>query len=355
MVPDENDQLNSVTLEETESRAGDFDTDSKAPVPRREVLTILRRVAESIEAARKEGVAHRDIKPSNIFLFDKEAKTVLSDFGVLGSLEYRSPEQFQLPEEIDSRTDVYSLGVLLFELLTGTLPFRGDPQEVETNKQITEKPPSVLEIDKTIPPEYDAVIQRALAKNPEDRFPNVKSMINTLELFVDSSDLRLVIEDVVSLNHRHTPDYLANIILPYLKGFIQIQGIIDEIRGFTSSPAEILAIRKGSVAVDITGGIRDTVELVLDNIVPWRRENHKKLKQAEAEQKEAEAQKAQATVEIETDKAKAEAELLRAQAEQQKLENQKSQLEIMKLTIDMLNQVAPNLTEERRLLYAMKL
>jgi hypothetical protein len=150
-------------------------------------------------------------------------------------------------------------------------------------------------------------------------------------------------------------NYLSKYILPYINAISELNSVIDEINGRSPTNIEILAIRKGSVTVDITGGIRDTFELIFDNIVPWRRENHKKLKQAEAEQKEADAKKAHATIEGETEKIEAEAELLRAQVEKQKLENQKTQLEIMKLTIDMLKQIAPNLTEERRLLYAMKL
>lgn len=178
--------------------------------------------------------------------------------------------------------------------------------------------------------------------------------------------LRLMLEG--SRAQPLTVAYLTETVMPYINALITIQQVIDEIKGNESSDVEILAIRQGSIAIDLTGGIRDTVQLVLDLIVPWRRENQKQLaqldvavKENELKQKEAEVERARATLDADTEKAtadahkaQAEADLLRQQERQLALANKKAELELFDLTLAMVDKIKPGLTDSERLYYATR-
>ncbi len=160
---------------------------NKIPLP--EVINIFSQVLEGIAYAHSRGVIHRDIKPSNIFLA-KDRRVKIGDFGIakvsgidgltkmgstMGSPLYSSPEQL-LGKKTDARTDVYSLGITFYEMITGTLPFKptGD-SEYKVIREVldtTIRKPS--ELEKSIPPAVDTVIMKSLAKSPDDRFQSVK-------------------------------------------------------------------------------------------------------------------------------------------------------------------------------------
>ena len=165
----------------------------EGPVPPREVLRIMERVGSALEYAHQKGILHRDIKPSNIMV-DERDDVYLMDFGLaratqsgestmsadvmLGTPHYISPEQAQGNKDLDNRTDVYSLGVVLYELVTGRVPFMGDTSYAIIHSQITEKPPSPREINPNIPPTVEAVLLKALAKNRDDRYPSATALVD---------------------------------------------------------------------------------------------------------------------------------------------------------------------------------
>ncbi|MCL4253523.1 MAG: serine/threonine protein kinase, partial [Anaerolineae bacterium] len=165
----------------------------QGPVQPKEVLRIVERVGSALQYAHEHGILHRDIKPSNIML-DNRGEVYLMDFGLaritqsgestmsadvmLGTPHYISPEQAQGNKDLDSRTDVYSLGVVLYELVTGRVPFMGDTSYAIVHAQITERPPSPREINPNIPPSVEAVLLRALAKNRDDRYQSVKALVD---------------------------------------------------------------------------------------------------------------------------------------------------------------------------------
>ena len=145
-------------------------------------------VASALDLANDQGVIHRDIKPENIFL-ENSGQTSVMDFGiakivqphgplrasstVIGTPEYMSPEQIQGVGSIDRRTDVYSLGCVVHEMTCGSAPFRrgrGDTQSVLI-QQVQQPPPHLRTLRADVPPRYEAAVLRALAKQPEDRFP----------------------------------------------------------------------------------------------------------------------------------------------------------------------------------------
>lgn len=153
-------------------------------LPLAEVAPILERVADALDYAHTQGVIHRDLKPGNI-LFDLRGKPYLSDFGIAKSVEattkltgtgtigtpaYMSPEQVQAVAELDRRSDVYSLAVMTFELLTGELPFKARDAVGLMFAHVSTPAPDIRKSNPNLPRESDGIFKRALAKNPADRF-----------------------------------------------------------------------------------------------------------------------------------------------------------------------------------------
>jgi serine/threonine-protein kinase len=157
-------------------------------------VELTERIAEAVAAAHAQGVIHRDIKPANIMV-TREGAVKVMDFGiariessetapqtsaVLGTASYLSPEQAQgLP--IDARTDIYSLGAVLYELLCGRPPFTGDSPVAIAYKHVNETPPRPSQLNPEVPPELDAVVMKALAKNPANRYASAKELRDDLE------------------------------------------------------------------------------------------------------------------------------------------------------------------------------
>lgn len=148
------------------------------------VLLMLDQIASALDYAHSRHIIHRDLKPENV-LIDETGNAILSDFGlakltdvstqltaqgvILGTWAYVSPEQWR-GLYVDARSDVYALGVMLFEMLTGEIPFRAENTAAMIQKHLNETPPSVIAKRYDCPPEVDSVILRALAKNPDDRY-----------------------------------------------------------------------------------------------------------------------------------------------------------------------------------------
>ncbi|MBN1312841.1 MAG: serine/threonine protein kinase [Anaerolineae bacterium] len=167
----------------------------KGGMPLREAITIFSQIARALDYAHSNGVIHRDLKPGNI-LIDQQGNSFLSDFGIAKSLEqtldltgtggvvgtptYMSPEQ-GLGEPLDARSDIYSLGVLLFEMLTGKLPFEADNAMALMLKHINDAAPSPRALNPSIPLQIEDVILRALEKAPGDRFASAGEMVDMLE------------------------------------------------------------------------------------------------------------------------------------------------------------------------------
>ena len=153
------------------------------PISLREVLRIIRQVADALDFAHRQGIVHRDIKPSNILL-DKQGKVKVADFGiakvtgqsteltvagsVMGSPQYLSPEQIR-GEELDGRSDIFSLGVVLYELLSQKRPFDGDTITTLVYQILHKEPPPISEL-RAVPERLEALLRRMLAKSRDDRF-----------------------------------------------------------------------------------------------------------------------------------------------------------------------------------------
>lgn len=171
--------------------------DGPMALPR--AVEILRQVGGALDAAHTEGVVHRDLKSDNIMLLSSSGTdyTKVLDFGiakikeadgaydpgltapdlVIGTPQYMSPEQCSQSPDIDSRSDIYSLGVILYELLVGHVPFTGESPTAIMLKHLQEPAPSVLDERSDVPRAVGAVIARALAKEPEARYQTVNELV----------------------------------------------------------------------------------------------------------------------------------------------------------------------------------
>jgi eukaryotic-like serine/threonine-protein kinase len=176
----------------------------EGPLPLARVVEIIRQVGDALNAAHQQGVVHRDLKSDNIMLVDTMAgdHAKVLDFGiakinepegrdtgsltapnlVIGTPQYMSPEQCSQETEIDARSDIYSLGVILYEMLVGHVPFTADSPTMVMMKHLQEPVPSVLEERSDLPASVGRVIARAMAKLPGNRYQTVAELIEDLTI-----------------------------------------------------------------------------------------------------------------------------------------------------------------------------
>jgi len=174
----------------------------KGLIPPEEAAKILTRLALALDVAHSKGIVHRDLKPGNV-LFDQYGNAFLSDFGIarlkasggatltgsqiIGTPAYMSPEQIQGEKTIDGRSDIYALGVILFLMLSNQMPFQADTPAKVMIAHIIEPAPSILVFKEDLPPGIDDVIDRALAKDPDDRYQTGAAMADEFAEVVRAS------------------------------------------------------------------------------------------------------------------------------------------------------------------------
>lgn len=168
--------------------------DQRGRLPAGEAADIAAQVAEALDHAHRHGLVHRDIKPANV-LVPPDGQIKVTDFGiakatgdedltrtgtVVGTARYLAPEQVS-GDPVDGRADVYALGLVLYEMLTGALPFSGDSELTTAMARLTRVPDPVRMHRPDVPPMLEAVVSRSLAREPDDRFPSAGALLDALE------------------------------------------------------------------------------------------------------------------------------------------------------------------------------
>ena len=174
----------------------------RRPLPLPEVLDVAVQAGRGLAKAHQQGIVHRDIKPANLMM-TTDGVVKIVDFGLarlgdatqltqtgstLGTPAYMSPEQ-ALGEKADRRSDIWSLGVVLYEMVTGQLPFKGEVQAAIAYSIVNEEPEPVTALRSGVPIELDRMINKALAKDRADRYQHVDDMLVDLQVFAQAGSL----------------------------------------------------------------------------------------------------------------------------------------------------------------------
>ena len=237
----------------------------EGPQPPRKVLAWLEQAARALDRAHEEGVVHRDVKPGNLLL-DTESRVHVADFGVataagldtltqtgtvIGTAGYLSPEQAQ-GWESSPASDRYGLAVVAFELLTGTRPFENANPTAEAAAHVNTPVPSAARRAPQIPPQVDAVFERALAKSPADRFSSCGEFVAELRHAFDGADgtTRRAVAPLIRTSRR--PLALPLVVALLLASGIAAAVILATRGNGTSAPAARVTITRQGTTVHET-------------------------------------------------------------------------------------------------------
>lgn len=228
-------------------------------VPQRKALDYAVQITQGLAAAHEKGIVHRDLKPENLFV-TKDDRVKILDFGlaklvqpenessdhsklatiqpqtesgiVLGTVGYMSPEQVR-GKHADHRSDIFAFGAVLYEMLTGTRPFRGDSAVETMNAILKEEPPDMTQINPSISPSLESVVRRCLEKNPDLRFHSASDLGFALKEFAGFSSQSVKITAAVAPQSNRTPWILAAMMT-----FVAIAAVLSGIKTTKPSASE---------------------------------------------------------------------------------------------------------------------
>ncbi len=251
----------------------------------RQVCDLFDQIAEALNCAHSQGFVHCDVKPTNILL-DDHGRVKLADFGIaraatessaadsrqrlVGSPRYMSPEHVQGGRNLDHRSDIYSLGVVLFEMLTGQVPFEDSHSTRIMEAHVSQKPPKPSTVNPSLPPAVDVVVLRALDKSPDKRYQNALQM---------ARDLRRAVAGNLEVPPPPPPDiitppppppkprprwplFAATGVVLSLLGYAFATGILPPAGGATPTP---LPVRP---AASVPGASPTPAEIILPTATP---------------------------------------------------------------------------------------
>jgi eukaryotic-like serine/threonine-protein kinase len=195
---------------------------ARGPMPIADAIHHTRQTLNALRFAHKKGVVHRDIKPHNVMV-DGDGRLKVTDFGIaragasqmteagaiVGTAQYLSPEQAR-GAAVDQRSDLYSIGVVLYEMLTGNVPFTGESPVEIAMKHLSDTPRPPSSIRPEIPPDLDMVVLRALAKNPDDRFQTAEEMDAELAHIADGGSVTAITAVLSGTSLANAPTAVAS-------------------------------------------------------------------------------------------------------------------------------------------------
>ena len=188
---------------------------SKGRLTLQDVLDLMSQICPALDYAHRRGVIHRDVKPSNVIL-DSEGAAYLTDFGIakvvgvsgdltatgaaIGTPAYMAPEQ-AMGNTVDARTDIYALGIMLYEMVVGRVPFRADTPMAVLMAHLHEPLPLPSQVDPSVPHDVEAVIIKALAKSPADRYQFAREVVTALRKMIQAAPSRTQTSTLITLIH----------------------------------------------------------------------------------------------------------------------------------------------------------
>ncbi len=237
---------------------------SRGPLPPHEATRVLREVAWALAYAHSQGVVHRDIKPANILLERGTGRALVSDFGIarlthasgetavgelLGTPEYMSPEQ-ATGESVDARSDIYSLGVVAFYAVSGSLPFTAPTAQAVLAKQVTQPAPPVASVARAIPRSLAETVDTCLRKNPAQRIQSGEALADALGTALDKRA-----EVPVPIRAFLDPRKMATLVwypaMTLIPAFVLLTQNIDRFLGAGAGPGVGVALILLSVGLPI--------------------------------------------------------------------------------------------------------
>src|SRR5450631_2331330 len=240
----------------------------------KEAVAVIQQICRALEAAHSEGVIHRDLKPQNV-MRDPQGRVVVMDFGLarsleapgmtqtgalVGTLEYMSPEQ-AMGAELDPRSDLFALGLIFFELLTGKAPYKADTAIASLMKRTQERAVQVSDIDASLPKSLSVVVARCLERDPKLRYRNAQELLQQLDAWKGNPSISAVALSRMSSSSSSRGSVQISLSLPSQRGWIWVAAIGAALIAFFSVPAtrHLVFHSSSQVALQLPGSGIDGV------------------------------------------------------------------------------------------------